>query len=512
MADEKLNQAADKTAEGDVEAVASEVAAEKAKAEASAAAAEKNVHDQVVGTASAINEKVDDLQNKVEDIAEAAAQKAQAVADFSEEHKDTISKGTNILLKVLGWVFTLYGIFYFIGFIIVLAAFLFQIKEVGMEGVETLYQQTTGGNLTQFMLILLGAQLVFLIASSFLGVRVGRALIKDNKRRAARLTPWILFFTVVNMAIDYMLSGPSTIGVSAIIQTILLLIMSVAIDPSLAAERVAEHKQEVAEDHAAAEKGMLGRDLTGKGYMRIDFFNCFWIFFVCCILGLILEIIWHMTVVDPGVYQDRAGLLIGPFSPIYGFGAVLISMALNRLYNKNIILTFFVAGFVGAGFEFLTAVFMKAGFGVTAWDYSSYQILGQPDPIAVFTGGKTSTMFYCIWGILGLVWVHLIMPLMLKVINEMPWKLRYSLTTVVAILMLADCLMTLGSFDCWYERECGVQPETPIEQFYADHYDNEWMANRFQSMTMNTKDATRTDTADKLASKVSTLGGVVSSE
>lgn len=500
MADEKLEQAAAKIGEASAEAVAAEVTAEKAETEG--ATSEKAVHDQVVNAASAINDKVDDLQDTVEDIAENVAEKAQAVADVAAKHGVSLSKAVHTLLKVLGWFFFAYGIARFFVAILLVGAELL----AGANGsIKTLAQDS---GLTQFTLILTAIQFALLLISSVMLVIIGRALIKDKRRRVAVLTPWLLFCAVVNLSVSYMVSGPSAISVSGLVEIVLLLVLSVAIDPSLAAERHAEHEQEVAEDHAAAAKGMLGRDLTGKGYMRIDFFNCFWIFFVCCILGLILEIIWHMTVVDPGVYQDRAGLLIGPFSPIYGFGAVLISIALNRLYNKNIVLTFLVAGFVGAGFEFLTAVFMKAGFGVTAWDYSSYQIFGYPDPIAVITGGKTSTMFYCIWGILGLVWVHLIMPFMLKFINNMPWKLRYSLTTVVAVLMLADCLMTLGSFDCWYERECGIQPTTPIEQFYADNYNNAWMQNRFQSMSMNTQDATRTDTAEKLQNKVSMLGGV----
>ena len=57
--------------------------------------------------------------------------------------------------------------------------------------------------------------------------------------------------------------------------------------------------------------------------------------------------------------------------------------------------------------------------------------------------------------------------------------------------MVADCVMTLLSFDCWYERMAGNQPESAMEQFMARNFDNHYMADRFQSMSINPEDATR---------------------
>ena len=90
---------------------------------------------------------------------------------------------------------------------------------------------------------------------------------------------------------------------------------------------------------------------------------------------------------------------------------------------------------------------------------------------------------------------------MLKVVNVVPWKLRYGLTTVVAVLMMANGLLTLGSLDCWFERSSGVEPITPVEQFFAEYCNDDFMQNRFQSMTMHTEDATRLDTAQKALSE-----------
>ena len=244
-------------------------------------------------------------------------------------------------------------------------------------------------------------------------------------------------------------------------------------------------------DRDAAAEGMLGRDETGEGYIKLNYFNLFWVFFVCSVLGLILEEVWHMVVVDPGVYQDRAGMLFGPFSPIYGFGAVLMTMALNRFYKKNPLIIFLVSALIGGAFEVFVGWFMQTSFGVVSWSYSHIRLFGMPDPIAVLTGGRTCTPFACMSGLGGLIWIKVLLPRLLKLINMIPWKRRYSATVILTAVMLIDGVMTLQSLDYWYQRVNGTVRNIPVAQFYDKHFDNEYMENRFQSMTMSPKDATR---------------------
>lgn len=118
-----------------------------------------------------------------------------------------------------------------------------------------------------------------------------------------------------------------------------------------------------------------------------------------------------------------------------------------------------------------------------------------PGPIAVLTGGRTATMFLIIWGLLGLVWVRAFLPLLLKCVNLIPWKLCYAVTAVATALMLVNGTMTLMSLGCWFERTSGVEPVTEAEQFFATYYDNDWMEHRLESMMITPQDSTRIDAA-----------------
>lgn len=60
----------------------------------------------------------------------------------------------------------------------------------------------------------------------------------------------------------------------------------------------------------------ISTDKTRRDYIPLNFFNIFWVFVVACVAGLVVEVLYHAIVF--GGYQDRAGMLWGPFSPSTG--------------------------------------------------------------------------------------------------------------------------------------------------------------------------------------------------
>ena len=349
-----------------------------------------------------------------------------------------------------------------------------------------------GSNITlTTIMAVIGAILSFV--SSVALVLFGWALLKSYRRDAARWSYALIVMTIGQILIAVMLQGIGPHLIRPLIQLGILTVISATVDPALKQERELQRRLRDMQDRVAAEEGMLGRDISGEGYIKLNFFNLFWVFMVCCVLGLIIETIFHFAWVAPGEYQDRAGLLFGPFSPIYGFGAVLLTVALNRFYKKNFLIIFLVSAVIGGCFEAAVSWWMQVSFGAIAWSYSFEPLPGIIDPMAIIFDGRTSTPFMCMWGILGVVWIKLCLPRLLKLINLIPWKMRYSLTAVVTALMLVNGIMTLQSLDCWFCRVSGIEPSSPVEEFYAEHFDNDYMEHRFQSMSIHPDSSGRID-------------------
>ena len=325
--------------------------------------------------------------------------------------------------------------------------------------------------------------LAVLVALAITLIVFGVHLLRNRRRWAALLSYVLYVLLILGALCSIMLDGISPDLIFYLVALVVTIALQSYLDPTLLEERRAHRAAREAEEHKEGEAGTLGRDLTGKGYITLNFFNLFWIFVVASVLGLLMEEIVHFLFVVPGQWQDRAGLLFGPFSPIYGCGAVLMTIFLNRFHKSNFVVIFLVAAVIGGGFEALTSLFMQYAFGAVAWNYSNM-------PGSLF-GGRTCLPFMACWGLLGVAWIKLLLPFMLRLVNFIPWNWRYVLTTVAAVFMLVDAVMTLQSLDCWYERLSGDKVDTPIQQFYDHEFGDTYMADRFQSMTIVPSDAVR---------------------
>lgn len=327
--------------------------------------------------------------------------------------------------------------------------------------------------LTIILSLVLAAAVCFAIVA---GVVLGVRLVRGRRRRARLIAESMAIALSVAFASDLMLYGVNEglwlLGVAALI----LVAAHVVVDPSLSDERELQRRLRLMETREELEEGTLGLDKSGAGFIELDFFNLFWIFVIASVAGVVIESIYHVLVVDFGHYEDRAGLLWGPFSPIYGFGALLMTLALNRFHNAPVAVVFLVSALIGGAFEYFVSWFMEYAFGAVAWDYTG---------TFLNINGRTNFMFMCMWGVLGVVWVRLALPALLHTVNLIPWRWRYSITAVCAALMIFNGMMTLVALDCWYSRLAGATPDNALEQFCAEHFDNQWMEHRFESMSID---------------------------
>lgn len=353
--------------------------------------------------------------------------------------------------------------------------------ELALTAVRAVWDALTGRvavDLLDLTMILSCLQVVVGIATSTILVVFGVLLLMNRRKHAARWAYVLIPLTFAEGMLSLALAGIGWNLLTPVVQLVILTTLSIVLDPNLLDERRQSYAQWQAKQYAvyqsAREDGMLGRDPSGKGYIELEFFNIFWLFVIGSVFGLTVETVSHL--VRFGELQDRAGLLWGPFSPIYGCGAVILTACLNRLWRSHPMLIFCASAVIGGAFEYFVSWFLEIAFGITAWDYTGQWLS---------IDGRTSGKYMIFWGFLGMIWIKLLLPRILWLINLIPWKVRYSLTAVMFVFMLIDVVMTLMAFDCWYGRVAGEVPDSPVTMFFAEYFDNDYMQQRFQTMSID---------------------------
>ena len=134
-------------------------------------------------------------------------------------------------------------------------------------------------------------------------------------------------------------------------------------------------------------------EVKGKKHIKIAGITLWRIvayFIIYSVVGFIIETIFG--VLTKGVLESRKSFLYGPFCSIYGLGAVLMILPLQRFKKNNY--TLFIAGFIiGSIIEYFVSLIGELIFHIKWWDYSD-QILN--------LNGRICVLFSLFWGLLAI--------------------------------------------------------------------------------------------------------------
>lgn len=153
----------------------------------------------------------------------------------------------------------------------------------------------------------------------------------------------------------------------------------------------------------------------------------FYIFILYSILG------WFMEVVIVSSKKRKItarGFLIGPWCPIYGFGALFITLLLRKYYNDPVAL-FVMSFLMGTILEYVTSYLMEKLFHARWWDYSNHKFQ---------INGRVSLTTSLGFGALGVILVYILNPFFLRIIKNIPPIVFTIIMIIVLLIFITDVI------------------------------------------------------------------------
>lgn len=160
--------------------------------------------------------------------------------------------------------------------------------------------------------------------------------------------------------------------------------------------------------------------------LKINIWRILAYFIIYSFLGFIIETIFGL--VTKGVIESRQSSLYLPICSIYGVGAVVMILGLQR-FNKNNYSLFFGGFIIGSIIEYIVSLIGEFIFHIKWWDYSD---------MAFNINGRVCIAFSFFWGILAIYLMSHFNPKIDKLINKLTARFsKKILKTIVIILILA---------------------------------------------------------------------------
>ena len=141
-----------------------------------------------------------------------------------------------------------------------------------------------------------------------------------------------------------------------------------------------------------AKEAAKAADIQAEG---LSVYRVFWLFLMASFLGDMIEVAFWL--VTRGELVSRSSLVYGPFSLVWGLGAVLLTLVFYRLQDQGNVQIFLLGTALGGVYEYICSWFQEWAFGVCFWDYSH---------LPFNLNGRINLVFCLFWGAVAVLWVR----------------------------------------------------------------------------------------------------------
>ena len=184
------------------------------------------------------------------------------------------------------------------------------------------------------------------------------------------------------------------------------------------------------------------------------------IFIFGSLFGCVMEVGLHFLKYNNLV--SRQALIYGPFNPVYGFGAAIITLCLGK--QTKPLLIFIWGALLGGAVEYSCSFIQEHVFGTISWNYSNHFLN---------FNGRTSLFYMLCWGMITLVYIKFFYPFLSRHIEKIPIKIGKILTVFLTILIILDAAISITACYRMKERINDEKANNKIEVFLDKHYPNE---------------------------------------
>ncbi|MBS7021081.1 MAG: putative ABC transporter permease [Firmicutes bacterium] len=157
----------------------------------------------------------------------------------------------------------------------------------------------------------------------------------------------------------------------------------------------------------------------------------FLLFMIYSFLGWMMEVVCCFSISKKIINR---GFLIGPYCPIYGFGALFITLFLDLIPSKNPIFIFITCILICSFLEYSTSYILEKIFHARWWDYSDKKFN---------LNGRICLETMVPFGILGLLIYYITNPIFKDILGKLSANVLSFTSSTILFIVIIDILLSL---------------------------------------------------------------------